>query len=136
MKNIFISLLVLFLSNASFAQSMTLNEQEAYITDVAKELRRELWINGYEDVDSWQEKASLELLNDHVRNENNSRYEQSLDRDEISELFKCYHRSYCEVYFVGTSSNYWGGYGQEAHFVLLYPETQKHEIISHVVYAE
>lgn len=136
MKKSLIIILAFLNISFAYAADMTPQEQEDKIQDIAKGLRRNLWRSGHEDVDSYEEKVELAVLNDHVRKENNSHYEQPLDREEIAKLFKCFHRSSCELYYIGTSGEYWGGYGAEAHFVLLNIKTKKYELISHVVYAE
>jgi hypothetical protein len=109
-------------------------EQANFIDDVAKEIRRDLWINGYEDVSSNQYFVTKSLLDNHVKKDR--QYESHLDSDEVSELYKCYYRTYCELYLVRVSSNYWGGYGEEAHFIALNTERKKYETFSHVIYAE
>lgn len=136
MKYIITTITALILSSNLFAAEMTRSEIENHIIQTAKELRRDLWVAGHAEVDSWHQKATLELINDHVKKENNQYYEDSLDRDEISDIYRCFYRKSCEVHFIGTSSEYWGGYGTEAHFVLLNTSTRKHHIISHVTYAE
>jgi hypothetical protein len=136
MKNLTITLIALITSANVFAAQMTQTEINDYIVDTAKELRRDLWVAGHEEVGSWHEKATLELINDHVKQENMQHYEDALDREQISDIYRCFHRKGCEVHFIGTSSEYWGGYGQEAHFVLLNTKDRYHHTISHVVYAE
>lgn len=136
MKNLVIAIITLFNVSIAFAAQMTEQDQQEYIRVLAKDLRRDLWRSGHEDVSSVERKVTLEQLNDHVRKENNQNYETPLNRDEISQLFRCYHRVNCELYYVGTSSEYWGGYGAEGHFVLLDVINEKHEMISHVEYAE
>ena len=113
---------------------MSIEAQGEYVDKVAKGIRRNLWINGYEDVASNEYFVTKAMLDAHVKQGN--QYENYLDSDEIAELYKCYYRSYCELYLVRVSSNYWGGWGEEAHFVTLNTEKKKHEVYSHVVYAE
>lgn len=135
-----IALSMFSLSLMSFAgdipreEYMTIEAQNEYVTQVAKSIRRDLWVNGYEDVVSNEYFVTKSMLDEHVKQGNN--YENHLDSDEVSELYKCYYRSFCELYLVRVSSNYWGGYGEEAHFVALNTEKGKHEVFSHVVYAE
>lgn len=135
-----IALSMFSLSLMSFAgdipceEYMTIDAQNEYVTQVAKSIRRDLWVNGYEDVVSNEYFVTKSMLDEHVKQGNN--YENHLDSDEVSELYKCYYRSFCELYLVRVSSNYWGGYGEEAHFVALNTEKGKHEVFSHVVYAE
>lgn len=113
---------------------MSLNEQNEKIEEVAKSLRREHWINGYEDVESSEEYVTESWLNDYVRRDH--LFEMNLYDDEVEELYECISKNNCELYYVSVSSDYMGGYGVEGNFILLYTQTKKYYKISHVVYAE
>ena len=127
----------LFLSFAAFSsQKMTKKEQEKYVKKVAKELRRSLWVRGYEDVTSNSVFVTKEILNKHVRDENNSSYEESLDSDQIADLYRCYYKSHCRLYGVFVSSSYQSGYGEDAHFILLNVDRRSHDMVEHTIYAE
>lgn len=139
MKTIMASLLLSLAFTAHSAELpsidfMTLEAQEKYVENAAKEIRRDLWIRGYEDVSSQVTFMNKERINDYVKKGNS--YEQDLNRDEISELYRCEHKESCEVYLVSVSSSYYSGYGIESHFVLLNTAEQTSTQISHVVYAE
>lgn len=139
MKNLIalISLLTILTPFAmAKADTMTVVEQDDLIIAIAKDLRRDFWVSGHQDVNSHEEKVTLAFLNDYVKKEANNRYESPLSRDEISSLFSCFHRSGCEVYFIGVSAEYWGGYGETGNFVLLNTSNEKYELISHTIYAE
>lgn len=118
------------------ADTMTVSDQDDLVIEIAKELRRDFWVSGHQDVNSYEEKITLDFLNDYVKKESNHRYESPLSRDEISSLYSCFHRKGCEVYFIGVSAEYWGGYGETGNFVLLNTSNRKYEMISHTIYAE
>lgn len=130
----------LLISNLIFAGDfpsethMSNEEQKTYIDDVAKEIRKVYWVSGHEDVSSGTEFVTKKVLDDHVKKDN--RYETTLDDDQVGELYRCYYKASCELYVVYVSGSYWGGYGESAHFVLLYTDTRKHFEISHTIYAE
>lgn len=137
---VILGLLLLASSVVSFAgdtpreEFMSTEAQGEYVDKVAKEIRRNLWRTGYLEVNSNEYFVTKTMLDAHVKQDN--QYENYLDSDEIAELYKCYYRSYCELYLVRVSSNFWGGWGEEAHFVALNTEKKKHEVYSHVVYSE
>lgn len=133
---------LLLISTFSFAgdtpseEFMSLKEQNDYITNVAKNIRKEYWRSGHEDVYSSEEFVTKAKLDEHYQQTLDGRFENSLDSDEFSQLYRCLNSSKCELYLVGVSGSYWGGYGESAHFVLLYTQSKKHFEVSHVIYAE
>lgn len=133
---------MLFVSTFSMAGEtpseayMSLQEQGKYITNVAKNIRKEYWQSGHDDVNSYDEFVTKAMLDDHYQQTVDGRFENSLDSDEFSQLYRCYNSQKCELYLVGVSGSYWGGYGETAHFVLLWTNTKKHFEVSHVIYAE
>lgn len=139
MKVIFLILMALMFNSAYAAdipsnKFMSTSEQTEYIANKAKKIRRSYWIDGYEGVESSEYFVTKELLDDHVKQSNS--YETHLDREEISQLYRCYYSQSCELYLVRVGSNYYGGYGEEAHFVLLHTKSKKSFTIAHTVYAE
>ena len=135
MKVLLIIILAIATQTNAFA-SMTPTEELKYVKQVAKEIRRDLWIAGHEDVDSSEGKMTKSELDNYVKQEINSRYETPLDSEEISELYRCHYTSHCSLYIISANSSYYSGYGIENHFVLLNTDEAKHVAISHVVYAE
>ncbi|CAM9917301.1 unnamed protein product [Chrysoparadoxa australica] len=133
---------VLFLSTFSFAgetpseEFMSVEAQNKYITNVAKNIRKGYWQSGHEDVYSHTTFVTKAFLDDHYKQTEEGRFESSLDSDEFSQLYRCVNSSKCELYLVSVSGSYWGGYGESAHFVLLYTNTKKSFEISHTIYAE
>lgn len=113
---------------------MSVKSQKAYINKVAKEIRREHWRAGHVDVESRQSHLSKFEIDDLVRQDNN--YHDTLDSDEVSELYRCYYRSTCEVYLVNITSSYYSGWGQQYFYLLLNTKEKRHEEYSHLVYAE
>lgn len=113
---------------------MSLKEQGDFINEISKNIRKEYWVSGHQDVSSGVEFVTKKLLDDHVKKEN--RYESSLDSAQVSELYRCYYKGTCELYVVYVSGSYWGGYGESAHFVMIYTNTRKYFEMSHIIYAE
>ena len=137
MKHLIFALLIASISlTPAFAEKMTNQKQQEYIEDLAKYLRRGHWISGHEDVSSSQFKVSKDFLDDYIKDEQNRRYESPLDGDEIADLYRCFYGTTCELYFIGVSSEYWGGYGEVGNFILLNLNSENHRRISHTVYAE
>lgn len=112
---------------------LSAEEQLEIINDIAKNIRQTLWSKGYEDVTSSVTFVKKEFLDNYV---SDSDYETNLSPDEISKLYKCYYGKTCELYYIGVSSEYYGGSGYEGYFILFYPKSKKYFKISHVVYAE
>lgn len=132
MKTITSILILLTLSSTAFAA----NSELEFIENVAKQMRRDHWVNGYQDVHSTVDTVTKSLLNGYVRGEVNEGYENPLNRDEISSLYRCYYKQSCHLYLIQVSSEYYGGYGSESSFILLNPETLKYDEIRHVTYSE
>lgn len=139
MKNLIILSLAI-LPNMLFAQMseefMTAAEQKAYVDKEAKEIRRQYYIAGHQYVNSSQHYQKKSDLDYYVKRETQSRYEEALDSEQISDLYRCYYSKTCEVYLVSLSSDFHGGYGQESHFILLNTKKGNHQEISHTVYSE
>lgn len=137
-----IALLMMSFSLLAFAghnenfSLMSKEEQNSFIAEEAKQERRSFWQAGHADVSSSFSLVDKEFLDDYVRKYNNDRYETPLDSDEISDLYRCFYGKTCQLYHIGVSSNYWGGYGETGIFVLLYTKTKKSWSIRHTIYAE
>ncbi len=115
---------------------MTLVEQNEYITEKAKDIRRGMWRSGHEDVSSSTEWMSREALTKYFDPNQDFPYEDELDSEEITDLFVCNAKKNCEVYLISVSGSYWGGYGVESNFVMLYTQSKKSYTHSHLVYSE
>lgn len=113
---------------------MSISEQEDLIVNIAKKLRRDHWVRGYEDVTSSDTFVSREWLDNYFSQPD--MFTNFLNGDEIAEVEKCYGKENCELYYISVSSSYMGGYGIEGSFILLFTETGEHLEISHTVYAE
>lgn len=131
-----LTILMLFCVSAVAGDFMSEQEQIDYVEKAAKEMRREMWINGYEDVSSSFHKPAKEFIDNYVATETMQSYENALDQDEISAIYSCFHRKNCSVFFIGIGSSYYSGYGEEGVFLLLNIETRRAETIRHVIYAE
>ena len=113
---------------------MSIEEQDAFMVNVAKKIRRGYWVSGHEEVSSSTSFLSKKGLDEIV--ERSNRFEDFIDEVDLEGLYTCIKSSSCELYLVGTSSEYWGGYGMTNHYVKLFTKSQKYYDISHVVYAE
>ena len=143
MKAILTLLVLAFSINVSAAEKgpektpfMSKGEQMEYLYEVSKDIRRSYWVQGYDDVESSVYFMDKKSLDKHFSKEESEYYESHLDRDEISQLYKCHYSKKCETYLVHVSSSYYGGTGYEAHFVNLYTKTKKHFTFRHTIYAE
>lgn len=115
-------------------QYMSLSEQNDYMVQEAKDIRRQYWQNGYEEVSSQTTFVTKDMLDEHVKQE--QQYENYLSTEEVSKLYKCYYSKSCELYLVMTTSEFYSGTGMDAHFVMLYTKSKKSFTITHTVYAE
>lgn len=130
-----ITLIILSISFLAQAQNtMTYLERDSFIEDVAKGERRTLYIAGHDYVDSSVTYPTKADLDQYFSQE--ERYESYLDADEINDVYKCFHAYSCRVYHIGTSSEYWGGYGVEGAFVLLNIKLRNHTVLRHTIYSE
>lgn len=130
-----ITLIILTTSLSSFAQDlMTQSERDTYLEQVAKGERRTLHIAGHDYVESSITYPSKSDLDQYFSED--ERYESYLDSDEISRVYKCFYEKTCHVYHIGTSSEYWGGYGVEGAFVLLNIKMKNHSTLRHTIYSE
>lgn len=119
-----------------FASTAIASEIPETVHEKAKEIRRSFWQSGYEEVSSSVEKMSIDALKHYTKSEENRHYEEPLTSDEISNLFRCYHREECDLYHIVLSSEYMGGYGVASYFVHFYPTTEKLFVLSHTTYSE
>lgn len=113
---------------------MTHAQREAYVEKVGKSIRKELYIAGHDYVTSTISYPSKGDLNDYFSAD--KYYEDYLDQEQISQIYKCFHSKICRVYYISTSSEYWGGYGIEGAYVLLDIKKRTHKRLIHSVYAE
>ncbi len=113
---------------------MTLAEQETTISNIAKQMRRDHWVRGYEEVTSSDTFVTRVWLDNYLSQP--GMFATFFDESEIEEIEKCYRKENCELYYVSVASTYMGGYGIEGSFILLFTETGKHFKIGHTVYAE
>ncbi len=142
MKTLILTLGLLFasISNAQDVPNevfMSVEDQTAYMEELSKDMRRDLWKNGYEEVSSVTEFMTKTLLDDYVSGFNEPGfYTESLNKNEVSSLYRCMYSKSCELYLVVTFSQYQGGEGEVSNFILLYTKSKKHFKISHTSYAE
>lgn len=119
-----------------FAHAMTVAEQDARIKAIAKHIRHTYWKSGHEDVTSGETRMTKALLDEHVRKGNRRGFEDWLDQDQISSLYRCHYSKNCSLYLIEVGGQYWGGDGVMAHFILLYLKSGKYYEIKHTIYSE
>lgn len=133
MKSLLI--LIAFFSLSAQASRLPESRQLAIVQDIAKAERRELYRTGHTDVSSHVGKMDRTKLN--VLIKENDRNEQPLNRDEISQLYRCVNSpKNCSLYLISTMGTYMSGSGEGRTYVLLDPNNGKSELIRHVTYAE
>ena len=137
---ILISIIALVVINATQAADtpsskyMSKQDQHKTITEIATAIRASLWSAGHEDVSSNTFFVTKSYLDKHVSS--TQQYEHDLEKKEVSKIYRCYYSETCELYYVGTTSTYYSGYGEDANFILFYPRSGKHFKINHIIYSE
>lgn len=130
-------MLLIAMSTLAFGNEvMPQDKQIEYVESIAKDFRKTFWQMGHINVSSHVEALDLETIKELTESERNYQYEQPLDDEEITAIFRCYYRDYCKVYRISLGSEYWGGYGEEAKYVFLNIEMGNHSSIEHTVYSE
>ncbi len=133
MKKIF-TLIALCLSLAAVA-GLSEPQQLVVVEKIAKEHRRQMHIENFDDVESYVEKVTKARLNELMKN--NSEVEAPLDSDQVASLQACMKRSKtCSLFLISLTGSWYGGDVRTHSYVLLNPETGKTEEIMHEVYAE
>lgn len=132
----FLAVLTFIFSTNLFAQDhLSPEEQTVIVEQIAKFERRQLWVTGHEDVESYTEKITKDDLDNAVKE--NALAEEPLERTQISSLYQCYHSpKSCRLFVIYLSGSMYGGYGNSRVWVLLNPFTAKYQKISQIVYAE
>lgn len=125
---------LLSLANGPKEIFMTKAEQTSFMESKAKEIRRGYHIRNFDDVTSSTRWMSRSDLDSYYKDKDT--YENFFSKDEVSDLYRCVAKDNCELYLVSVSGSYHGGYGQDAHFVLLYTQSKKSFTLIHTVYSE
>jgi hypothetical protein len=135
-----LSVVTLFLalfSSILVAAPLSVEQQDSRMQEIAKGIRRQYYIQRYEDVSTHIVRMNKESLEHHITDGDDRRYESTLNEGEIAELKSCLaSEEKCSLYLVWVSSSYMSGYGEDAHFVMLDTMTGRFEELSHTVYAE
>lgn len=113
---------------------ITESEELEIVENIAKTERRNMWRNGYQDVESGVFKVEKSALDEAVKM--NAEYENPLEKHEISSLYQCYHIQSCSLYLIDVSASMYGGYGNHYLWIMLSTQTGKYRFIRHQVYAE
>lgn len=135
MKNLFLSILLVFMAGPSFAK-LSETEQMHIVKNIARELRHNLWQQGHLEVDSHEFLAKKEILDARLASQYNDYTEEPLDRDQIKRIYQCFHVKFCSLYMIDVWSEYMAGYGTETAFVMIHKYTGKYSFIHHYDYAE
>jgi len=134
MKSVFVVFMLMSLSAFSQLNDvMTEKEEQKYVAEVAKELRKNLYKEGHQYVYSHILNVTSEnTLEDLLKGP----IEQKIKKEEYSQLVDCLNETYCSLYQVKISSEYWGGYGEDGHFVRLNTKKRVHGLTSYTIYTE
>lgn len=131
----FVALILTVFTSVSAFAGLSLPEQEALLNKIAKEIRRELYINGYSNVSSQVAGLDASEFAKYIAN-NQARAEQKLDDQEIAQINACFKAANCEVYVIAVSSEFQAGTGMENNWILLNTDSAKYEKINQLVYSE
>ena len=138
MKFILTSLLLLTTSLSVFAKDLSKAKQKKIVENIAKEVREEFDNAGHQAVETGAPKllTKKELIKTYLQVKEDIYAEEALSSKEISSLFRCHYSKSCALWFFGSSSDYWGGYGTYEHFILMNVKNGKSEEIRYMSYAE
>lgn len=101
-------------------ESLLLREQKVIVEKIAKEVRKELWEKGHDEVQSEVSVLSKVIL-DKLVEEGKTTYDQ-LNKDDIRSFYKCVNSpKSCTLFSIDITSDYMSGYGHDRHWVLLDP---------------
>lgn len=119
----------------AFANFSSAANQRKFVENHAKETRREMHVNGYEDVQtSSPQLMSKASLNNHYKQ--NSTFVNPPSREEYAQLYTCLSSRSCALWYYESSSSMYGGTGMSGHFILLSITSNKVETITHSIYEE
>ena len=138
MKYILPSLLLLTVSLSVFADNLTKAKQRKIVDKIAKEVRIEYYENGHQAVETGTPRllTKKELVKAYFKLKEDTYPEDTLTTEETSSLFRCHYSKSCALWYFGSSSDYWGGYGTYEHFVLINVKNSTSEEIRYMSYAE
>ena len=114
---------------ASMANQTTLADS------VATNIRRSLHMAGHDHVTS---DVQLETLIEFEKMliEDNPHFERGLEDEEIEIVRACHHLPTCSVFFIGSSSEYYSGYGAEGHWLMIDTQSAVAETFHAIIYNE
>lgn len=137
MKSLSLAFLLFGITIVAQANILTPQQQDVRMQEIAKKIRRQYYVEGYEDVSSSIEKMTAQKLQAHLNPVDGIRYESELDESEIAELYTCLeaHKS-CALYLITVGSSFYSGYGIDAHFIMLNLNNSRYEEVRHTIYAE
>jgi hypothetical protein len=128
-------LLFTLVSQVAFANFSTFANQKSFVENHAKQARREMYVNGYRDVQTSQpEKVTSKKMAEFYKE--NSTYANPLDRNDFSRLYSCLNSSSCALWFYESSATMYGGSGSARHYLLLYINSNRTDSIDHAIYEE
>ena len=129
-----LSILFLFFSFQIFAsEPLTVKQQELEVSNIAKQIRKQLWKSRHINVESSYENLKVESLNEYLADDS---FFEKLSNEESYKASKCMAGKYCEVFQITVSSSFHSGYQIDGHLVLLDTTTGEYEVLSHNIYGE
>jgi hypothetical protein len=132
----FMTLITLSLfTQIALANLSSLASQQKMMENHAKQLRRQLYIDGYSDVHtSKPESMTAQKLNKIYKD--NSTFASPLNKAQFSQLYSCLNSHICALWYFEMSSSMYGGSGHSGHFVLLNITNGRLSEIDYSIYEE
>lgn len=128
-------ILISLFAQLALANLTSKASQQIWMDNHAKQLRRQLYIDGYSDVNSSKpEYVTKQKLDEYYKN--NSTYANPLDKAQYSQLYSCLYSRTCALWHFEMSSKMYGGDGHSGHFVLLNITNGRYQRIDHSIYEE
>ena len=140
MKNLLsiVATMLILATSAAYADQkipMTSVQQQEAVAQFVLEIHQDLRASGHEFVESKIELYDSARFSSFMAKENNYS-EERLDQNEIKDINLCLVSLNCELYKVRVDSECYGGYGLDAHWVLIDIDNHKTRVISQSLYTE
>ena len=136
MKFLILTLGVLASFSSFAGDGMTDQEKAEFMNKVALETRADYWKRGFDSVSSRTMAYSKSDIDNYVKAENNKRYHEPLEADEIADLYRCHYEPRCELYLIRVSGSYYSGWSEYSHFIFLNTNEPEYDYFAHLVYGE
>ena len=130
------TILVILASASAYAgEIMSLAQQQKTVNEIAQEVSQELSDIGHDCITSSFELYGQKEFSKFFTTENQYSEEQ-LSLKQTLQIKQCLQSSICELYRISISSEFQSGYGIDAHWVLIYTDSQFTKVISKNLYNE